>query len=81
MILFLMAKAKHPDIKRYISLYFTQLKSVRTQVTGKDLVGLGYSPGPVFKEILDEILERKFAGELKTKADELSFVLSSFPKG
>ncbi|HBO69951.1 MAG TPA: hypothetical protein DD658_07400 [Deltaproteobacteria bacterium] len=80
-ILFLMAKAKHPDIKRYISLYFTQLKSVRTQVTGKDLVGLGYSPGPVFKEILDEILERKFAGELKTKADELSFVLSSFPKG
>lgn len=80
-ILFLMAKAKHPDIKRYISLYFTQLKSVRTQVTGKDLVGLGYRPGPVFKEILDQILERKFAGELKTKADELSFVRSSFPKG
>ncbi len=79
-ILYMMAKSKHPDIKRYISLYFTQLKNVRPMVTGKDLVDLGYPPGPVFKRIFDEVLERKFAGELKTKASEMSFVLSHFPK-
>jgi tRNA nucleotidyltransferase (CCA-adding enzyme) len=79
-ILYMMAKSKHPDIKRYISLYFTQLKNVRPLVTGKDLLDLGYPPGPDFKRIFDEILESKFAGELKTKAAEMSFVLSHFPK-
>jgi tRNA nucleotidyltransferase (CCA-adding enzyme) len=79
-ILYMMARAKHPDIRRYISLYFTQLKHVRAQITGKDLLDLGYRPGPAFKAIFDEVLERKFAGELRTKADEMSFVLTRFPK-
>ena len=79
-ILYLMAKAKHNDIKRYISLYFTQLKYVRPVITGKDLLDLGYPPGPLYKQVLDEVLERKFAGELSTKADEMSFVLTHFPR-
>ncbi|NNF83532.1 MAG: CBS domain-containing protein, partial [Deltaproteobacteria bacterium] len=79
-ILYLMAKAKSNDIKRYISLYFTQLKYVRPIIKGKDLQALGYSPGPLYKEIMDEVLERKFVGDLRTKADEMSFVLSHFPK-
>jgi hypothetical protein len=41
---------------------------------------LGYLPGPGFKRIFDEILERKFTGELQTKDAEISFVLSQFPK-
>lgn len=79
-ILYMMSKTKSPDIKRYISLYFTQLKHVRPLVTGKDLLEMGYPPGPEFRRILDEILERKFTGELRTKASEISFVLSQFPK-
>ena len=79
-ILYMMAKAKSNDIKRYISLYFTQLKYVRPALSGKDLVDLGYPPGPLFKQILDEVLERKFVGELRTRADEMSFILTRFPK-
>jgi len=79
-ILYLMAKAKSNDIKRYISLFFTQLKYVRPVISGKDLKDLGYPPGPLFKQILDEVLERKFVGELRTKADEMSFVLTHFLK-
>lgn len=79
-ILYLMAKARHPDIKRYISLYFTQLKSVRTRVTGKELIRLGYRPGPQFKAILDDLLERRFAGQLRTRDDEISFLRSRYPK-
>ncbi len=78
-ILYMMARSRHPDIRRYISLYFTQLKNVRPLVKGKDLLEMGYAPGPVFKRILDELLERKFAGELKTKAAETAFVLENFP--
>ena len=78
-ILYLMARAKHPDIKRYISLYFTQLKNVRLQVNGQDLLELGYRPGPRFKEIFDLLLERKLAGDLRNKKEEIAFLLSSFP--
>jgi tRNA nucleotidyltransferase (CCA-adding enzyme) len=74
-----MARSKHPDIKRYISLYFTQLKNVRPQVNGKDLIELGYRPGPRFKKIFDLLLERKLAGDLRSKKEEIAFLLSSFP--
>jgi tRNA nucleotidyltransferase (CCA-adding enzyme) len=78
-ILYLMARSKHPDIKRYISLYFTQLKNVRHQIRGQDLVALGYPPGPMFREIFDAVLERKFLGELRTKTEEIAFVQLHFP--
>ncbi len=79
-ILCLMARSKHPDIKRYISLYFTQLKNVRHQIRGQDLLEMGYPPGPSYKKIFDAVLERKFAGELRTKAEEIEFVRSRFPR-
>jgi tRNA nucleotidyltransferase (CCA-adding enzyme) len=78
-ILYLMARSKHTDIKRYISLYFTQLKNVRHQVRGQDLLDMGYPPGPAYKTIFDAVLERKFSGELRTKAEEIEFVRSRFP--
>jgi len=78
-ILYLMARSKHPDIKRYISLYFTQLKNVRLQVTGEDLLRLGYRPGPRFKGIFDLLLERKLAGDLRSKEEEIAFLLSHSP--
>jgi len=78
-ILYLMARAKHPDIKRYISLYFTQLKNVRLQVKGQDLLDLGYRPGPRFKELFDLLLERKLAGDLRSKKEEVAFLLSTSP--
>jgi len=78
-ILYLMARSKHPDIKRYISMYFTQLKNVRLQVGGQDLLELGYRPGPRFKEIFDLLLERKLAGDLRSKEEEVAYLLARFP--
>jgi hypothetical protein len=49
-------------------------------VKGQDLLSLGYPSGPMFKEVFDAILERRFAGELRSKAEEIDFVLSRFPK-
>jgi tRNA nucleotidyltransferase (CCA-adding enzyme) len=55
------------------------LKNVRLQVNGQDLLELGYRPGPRFKEIFDLLLERKMAGDLRNKKEEIAFLLSSFP--
>lgn len=78
-ILYLMAKAKHPDIKRYISLYLTQLKNIRLYTTGDDLVAMGYPPGPQFKQILDRVLEKRLSGEIRTRKGEAAWIRKSFP--
>jgi len=75
----LRARSKHPDIKRYFSLYFPQLKNVRLQVKGQDLLKLGYRAGPSFKKIFDLLLERKLAGDIRSKEEEIAFLLSRFP--
>jgi len=43
-------------------------------LTGKDLLGLGLSPGPRFKEILNAIEEAQLEGALQTREDALAWV-------
>ena len=78
-ILFLMAYARHPEVKRHVSLYFTQLKNIRPSVNGDDLASLGYAPGPRFKSIFNAILENKLSGDLQSKDEEIDFVRKTFP--
>lgn len=79
-ILYIMVRSKHPDIKRYISMYFTQLRSVRPLLAGEDLLALGYRPGPLFRRILDSVLEARFLGEVVTREDEEKYVLARFQR-
>lgn len=74
LILYMMAATKHENVKKSISSYFTRLRHIRTSVTGKDLLRMGLVPGPVFKEILQAVLDAKLNGQLKTRSDELGFV-------
>ncbi len=78
-ILYLMAKAKHPDIKRYISLFLTQLKHVRVFTKGDDLLAMGYPPGRQYKQILDGVLEKRLSGEVKTRKGEAAWIRRNFP--
>ncbi|MCL1926565.1 MAG: CBS domain-containing protein [Syntrophorhabdaceae bacterium] len=79
-ILFLMAYTKYPDVKKCISLYFTQLKNIHFSITGNDLIEMGYTPGPQFRKIFDTVLENKLSGDLKSKAEEIAFIRETFPK-
>jgi tRNA nucleotidyltransferase (CCA-adding enzyme) len=78
MILFLMAKANNRRIKRQISLFFTRLREMRTSLRGRDLKELGIKPGPVYREILDRLLEARMNGHIHTKDQELRFVLENY---
>ena len=44
--LFMMAKTNQMATRRYISLYFTQLKDVKPLLKGADLIEMGMKPGP-----------------------------------
>ena len=74
LILYMMAATKHEKVKRSISNYFTRLRHVDTSLKGKDLKKMGLEPGPVYREILQAVLDAKLNGKIKTRSDELVFV-------
>jgi len=74
LILYMMAATKHETVKRSISNYFTRQRHIDTSVKGKDLKKIGIEPGPIYREILQAVLDAKINGQLKTRNDELNFV-------
>ncbi len=48
-------------------------------INGEDLIGLGYHPGPIFREILDAVEDLQIEGVLKTRQEALDYVLKTFP--
>lgn len=79
-ILFSMALSKDRQKQKVISRYLTELRSVKTILTGDDLKRMGLKPGPVYSKILRELLEEKMRGRLKSREDEEKFV-SGFIQG
>lgn len=72
-ILYMMAATRQERVKRAISLFFTRLRQVQTALTGEDLKGMGLEPGPIYREILQKVLNQKLNGRLKTRDEELDF--------
>lgn len=78
-LLYMMAKTGRESTRKAISLYITRLRSVRSSVTGKDLKDFGYSPGPVYREILDKVLDARLNGEVTDRQSEIEWIRRKFP--
>jgi tRNA nucleotidyltransferase (CCA-adding enzyme) len=77
-LLFMMAKANNRTVKRQISNFFTQLRGAKVSLTGRDLKHMGFQPGPLYRQILDALLEAKLNNQVNTKEDELLFVKENY---
>ena len=51
--------------------FYNHLSGIETQVTGKDIIDMGYSPGPVFKEVITRVKEAKINGLVTDREEEL----------
>ena len=49
-------------------------------LNGRDLISMGYTPGPLFTKILNAVEERQLEGNLSNKNEALEFVSVSFTK-
>jgi tRNA nucleotidyltransferase (CCA-adding enzyme) len=49
-------------------------KKIKISLTGEDLKNLGIKQGPVYREILDKLLQEKIDGKIKTREQEIDFV-------
>jgi tRNA nucleotidyltransferase (CCA-adding enzyme) len=77
-LLFMMAKANNRTIKRQISNFFTRLRGAKVSLTGRDLKHMGFQPGPLYKRILDALLEARLNNQVNSKEDELLFVKEKY---
>ncbi len=75
-ILLAMATSKERQKQKVISRYLTELRKVKTILSGKDLKQMGIKPGPLYSRILKELLEERLRGHLKSREDEERFVRS-----
>jgi tRNA nucleotidyltransferase (CCA-adding enzyme) len=73
-LLYMMARANNRTIKRLVSHYFTKLKGTRCILKGKDMKAMGFPPGPLFKDIMEALLEARLNNEVATREDEMAFV-------
>jgi tRNA nucleotidyltransferase (CCA-adding enzyme) len=73
-LLYHMAKSRNSEVKRYISLYFTKLHGVRTQIGGEELKRLGVEQGPRYRELLDLVLSARLNGQVVSREDEIELV-------
>jgi tRNA nucleotidyltransferase (CCA-adding enzyme) len=73
-----MAKTRNERVKKFISTFFTKLRGTEVHLKGKDLIHMGFKPGPLFKKIFEDILAAKLQGEVLTKEDEIEFVNRKF---
>jgi tRNA nucleotidyltransferase (CCA-adding enzyme) len=77
-ILFAMAKARSRTVKRKLAHYVTHLRTVRPELSGHDLIAMGFKPGPLFGEIKSRLLRARFEGSVRTREDEVALVRREF---
>jgi tRNA nucleotidyltransferase (CCA-adding enzyme) len=78
-VLFLMAKIEDERVRKWISLYVTQLRKVRVILDGKDLIALGLRPGRGFHQVFLALLDARLDGEIVSREDEVALVRREFP--
>ncbi|NLM05111.1 MAG: CCA tRNA nucleotidyltransferase [Clostridiales bacterium] len=61
-------------IKDHIRFYVKNLKDIKIDITGKDLKSLNIKPGPIYAEILNNVLKAKILGEVDDYIDEINYV-------
>lgn len=69
--LYLMASNKNEYIRKHISLFLSKLRYQNLEISGKDLKAMGLPPGPVYTEILKEILAARIDGQAKDRESQL----------
>ena len=72
--LFMMAKTTQIATRRYISLYFTQLKDTKPLLKGSDLIRMGIKPGPSIKKTLADLLKARLDEQVVSPQDEMEYI-------
>ena len=78
-LLFMMAKTDLRGKER-ISHFITELRNISISTTGRDLIELGFTEGPLYSEIKGRLLDEKLRGNIKSRKDEVNHIRETWMK-
>lgn len=78
-ILYLMSIARKKYIRQKVSRYVTRQRGIRPVLKGRDLLKLGYSPGALFRIMLNHALTAQLNGEVSDKEEALALIQEKYP--
>jgi tRNA nucleotidyltransferase (CCA-adding enzyme) len=73
-LILLAAQHGSKEVRPLLSAYLTTSEHVKPSLTGTDLKKMGLKPGPLYRKILDRLLDARLNGEIKSEADEQALV-------
>ncbi|PLX42213.1 MAG: polya polymerase [Deltaproteobacteria bacterium] len=79
-ILYAMIKTRDEAKRRALSRYYTHLAGVSTHLDGDDLVSMGVTPGPIYRDLLEGLLDAKFDGDVVSREDEVAWIMARLEK-
>ncbi|MBT1072067.1 CBS domain-containing protein [Pelotalea chapellei] len=76
LLLYLAARTRHEEIRRFVSLYITHLRQVRCTLDGIALQQMGIKPGPELGYVMKHLLTARLDGTITTTEEERSMAMS-----
>jgi tRNA nucleotidyltransferase (CCA-adding enzyme) len=70
-VLYAMARIEDQDYKQRIANYIRDLRDIRLDINGDDLVKMGMKEGPEIRELLNEIMKAKLDGNAPNREAQL----------
>ncbi len=78
-LLVIMCLSRREETTRAVSLYLSRLRFIKCEVNGKTLKKMGYSEGPVYRKILNAVLNARLEGEINSPEEEKTWIKEQFP--
>ncbi len=79
-LLYLMTIARKKHIQQAVSLFVTSFRTTEPVINGKIFKELGYRPSPLFRTMLNHILELQLDGEIRTASEAIAFIKATYPR-
>ena len=73
-LVYLVAKSHSRSVRSQVADFLRRYTRIRPILNGTDLRAMGFKPGPLYKKILNGLLDAHLNGEVKTVADERALV-------
>jgi tRNA nucleotidyltransferase (CCA-adding enzyme) len=73
-LLYCWAAAEHRQTRRWIARHATFMMPLKGELTGRDLMKMGCSPGPWMGEMLEAVRLERMDGRIATREDEISYI-------